>query len=167
MSTPLMPERHEDAPVIVIAHNPVPELESPRPRDPTESNFDRLWRSITGVSLGWFEHEDGGYFILWYELNEKFVEFHPAERQLLTIRIEGPDDRVALAADPGLTWADNRTLYVHADYSERAVDWLTTNREAVRVYLTRKTPAHTALGKRPRREIGFVPKRARHVARFC
>ena len=87
--------RHEDAPVIVIAHNPVPELESPR----RASDREQLRPPLAfdhGRSLGWFEHEDGGYFILWYELNEKFVEFHPAERQLLTIRIEGPDDRVAL-----------------------------------------------------------------------
>lgn len=167
-ATPLIPGRREDASnAVIVPRNPALEIEAPRPREPSVSAFDRLWGSIIGLSLAWFEREEQSYLILWYELNRKFVEFHPAKQQFFSIRIERPDDKVVLAADSGLTWADEYTLYVRTDFSARAVEWLTTNRESVLVHLTRQTPAPTAMGKRPRREIGFVPKRARHVPRFC
>lgn len=167
-AAPLIPVPRENANnAVVVPRNPALDLEAPRPREPSVSAFDRLWRSIVGLSLGWFEHEDGGYFILWYDLNEKFSEVRIPKDRPLSIRIEGPDGKVTLAAEPSMMWAEERTFYIRTDFSEKAARWFETNRAAVRVVLVRKAPAPTVSGKRPRREIAFVPTRAKHVPRFC
>lgn len=167
-ATSLIPERGENASnAVVVPRNPILDIEAPRPREPSMSAFDRMWGSINGLSLGWFEHEDGGYLILWYELNQKFVDFRPPKGRTFSIRIEGPDGKVTLAAEPNMTWADGYTLYVRADFSQQAVRWLEADREAVRIFLVRQAPVPKVAGKRPRREIGFVPTRAKHVPRFC
>ncbi len=163
-ATQLLPERRRDgADAVRVPENPAPGLEAPR--RPPESNFDRLWRCIVGVNVGWFDGEDNAYLIFWYDLAEPFHDFRP-KGQALSIRIEGPAGKVTLAADPSGTWADGRTLYLRTDFERKAAGWLESDREAMRVVLARKTPAPTAKSKRPRREIGFTPGRARHVPRL-
>lgn len=117
-----------------VQPNLAPNLEPPRVLQPSESNFDRLWRQIESVSVGWVDREETSYMLFFFTLSEH-VESRLQEE--LCVSISFGKTVITLPCDPRFTFVEKRTLFVRTDFSDRTARRLLANRERTDVLLIR------------------------------
>lgn len=160
--TPLLPEStdeaNEEAYLRIPAHSVPSEAFNGKVRldVPTEPVFDRVWRSLSGVSVSWF-NRDASYLTLAYDLSAEFRnEFRPSRETLRFFVCRG-DEKAVLQQKT--VRVEGRTMYVSLEFDARCVDWLEADASIVRITVERR------VAKKWKRR-SFIPKRAAPVRLF-